>query len=184
VDKIPAHALARIAVDSKYWLWVNGDLLVREGSLKRGPTPSGTYYDELDLVPHLREGPNTMAVLVWYFGKQGFSHNSSGRAGLVFEADFGGATLKSDGSWKMKQHPAFGTASGVPPNRRLPESSIRFDARQSLFGWTARDYDDTSWEHPVIAGIPPAQPWGPLELQPISFWKDYGLKDYVRACPQ
>jgi hypothetical protein len=30
-----ATAMTKIAVDSKYWLWVNGQLVVREGGLKR-----------------------------------------------------------------------------------------------------------------------------------------------------
>jgi hypothetical protein len=37
VKEKPAEALARIAVDSKYWLWVNGKMVVFEGGLKRGP---------------------------------------------------------------------------------------------------------------------------------------------------
>jgi len=179
VEKLPAHALARIAVDSKYWLWVNGELVTREGGLKRGPTPAATYYDEVDIAPHLREGSNTVAVLVWYFGKLGFSHNSSGRAGLVFDADLGDHRLKSDASWKMRPHPAFSTAGGVQPNRRLVESSLRFDARQDLPDWTVDNFDDSSWGHPSVTGPPPVKPWGPLEARPTPFWKDYGLKDYV-----
>ncbi|MDQ3815096.1 MAG: glycoside hydrolase family 78, partial [Armatimonadota bacterium] len=66
-----ARAPTRIAVDSKYWLWVNGRLVVREGGLKRGPTPRDTYVDEVDLAAHLKEGENTVAVLVWYFGHSG-----------------------------------------------------------------------------------------------------------------
>ena len=34
---------ARIAADSKYWLWVNGTLAVFEGGLKRGPNRTDTY---------------------------------------------------------------------------------------------------------------------------------------------
>ena len=30
---------AKIAVDSKYWLWINGRMVVFEGGLKRGPSP-------------------------------------------------------------------------------------------------------------------------------------------------
>jgi alpha-L-rhamnosidase len=178
VDRIPNHAITRIAADSKYWLWINGELVVREGGLKRGPTPTGTYYDELDVASHLRKGSNTVAVLAWYFGKDGFSHNSSGQPGLVFEASCDGLKIISDTSWKMKQSPAFSMADGIQPNRRLPESSIRFDARQSLSGWTECDYDDSSWETPKVTGIPPIKPWGSLECRPIPFWKDYGLKDY------
>ncbi len=179
VTKVPAHAIARIAVDSKYWLWINDKLVVREGGLKRGPTPTATYYDELDLAPYLTRGSNSIAVLAWYFGKNGFSHNSSGRAGLVFEADLGDHTLASDATWKTIRHPAFGKAGGVQPNRRLPESSILFDARKDLADWTSRRFDDSSWSSPVVGPIPPAAPWGSLEKRPTKFWKDYGLKDYV-----
>lgn len=39
----PRSLKARIACDSKYWLWVNGNLVVFEGSLKRGPAPGEGY---------------------------------------------------------------------------------------------------------------------------------------------
>jgi alpha-L-rhamnosidase len=90
VDAVPSQAIASIAVDSKYWMWINGKVVVREGGLKRGPTPFDTYYDEVDLAPHLVSGENTIAILVWYWGRSGFSHLSSGKGGLLFEADVGG----------------------------------------------------------------------------------------------
>ena len=86
VDKVPGQAIARIAVDSKYWLWINGEPVVFEGGLKRGPNPTDTYYDEIDIAPWLKQGKNTVTVLMWYFGKDGFSHISSGKAGLLFNA--------------------------------------------------------------------------------------------------
>ena len=45
LDSIPATAIAKIAVDSKYWLWVNEKLVIFEGGLKRGPNPRDIYYD-------------------------------------------------------------------------------------------------------------------------------------------
>ena len=68
LDDAPGEAVARIAVDSKYWLWINGEMVVFEGQVKRGPTPNDTYYDHVDLTKHLRKGENTIAVLLWYFG--------------------------------------------------------------------------------------------------------------------
>ena len=70
---VPSRVTAKIACDSKYWLWINGEMAVFEGQLKRGPTPNDTYYDEVDIAPYLKEGQNTIAVLLWYFGKDGFS---------------------------------------------------------------------------------------------------------------
>src|SRR6185437_6000254 len=34
----PAWSTVRIAADTKYWLWVNGELAVFDGGLMRGPT--------------------------------------------------------------------------------------------------------------------------------------------------
>src|SRR4051812_44862300 len=49
----PSSAVAQIAADTKYWLYVNGTLVTFEGGLKRGPNPSDTYYDEKDLKSYL-----------------------------------------------------------------------------------------------------------------------------------
>ena len=137
----PASLRARLAVDSKYWLWINGKLVVFEGGLKRGPTPQDTYYDEVEIGPKLRRGNNTIAVLVWYWGKSGFSHNSSGQAGLVFQAEGAGAEIVSDGSWKMRVHPAFENTGAPYPNYclafpRLPPGII-WRRGQCLNGRTA-----------------------------------------------
>ena len=93
LEAAPRRAVARIAVDSKYWLWINGELVVFEGQLKRGPNPNDTYYDRVDLTGHLQKGENTVAILVWYYGKDGFSHKSSGKAGLVVDAEVDGKPL-------------------------------------------------------------------------------------------
>src|SRR3954470_20847963 len=53
IAQVPATAIAKIAVDSKYWLWINNKLVVREGGLKRGPNPDDTYYDEVNIAPYL-----------------------------------------------------------------------------------------------------------------------------------
>ena len=36
LKRVPAKALAKIACDSKYWLWVNGEMAVFEGQLNQG----------------------------------------------------------------------------------------------------------------------------------------------------
>ena len=117
----PAKNFVKIAADSKYWLWVNGELEVFEGGLKRGPNHTDTYVDNVKL-KHLKKGENTIAVLVWYYGRQGFSHRSSGTAGLYFDMTVGGKHYVGDGTWKTKMHPAYYTPAGELPNYRLPES--------------------------------------------------------------
>ncbi|MGB2351427.1 MAG: family 78 glycoside hydrolase catalytic domain [Akkermansiaceae bacterium] len=181
LDQQTKSAQARIAADSKYWLWINGKLVVFEGQLKRGPNPNDTYYDVVDLKPHLEEGENTIAVLLWYFGKHGFSHKSSGKAGILFDANIDGKPLSSDASWKAMLHPAFGNTGDPKPNFRLPESNIRFDAGKNIAGWQGRGFDDSAWPAAIEFGKAPCAPWNQLIERPVPLWKDFGLKDYVNA---
>lgn len=179
VDKVPEKAITQIAVDSKYWLWINGRQVVFEGGLKRGPNPSDTYYDELDIAPYLRKGKNTIAVQVWYFGKHGFSHHSSGKAGLLFSARIGSQEIISDASWKSMVLKAFGTAGGSSPNFRLPESSLLYDARLDPGKWWDTGFDDHKMTASMEIGKAGSYPWNQLVKRPIPLWKDYGLKDYT-----
>lgn len=128
VEKDASHNLLKIAADSKYWLWINGELVVREGGLKRGPNPKDTYCDILQDVKGLVPGKNTIALLVWYFGKEGFSHRNSPTAGVSVDLTIGKRCYISDDSWKACIHPSFYIPKGIKPNYRLPESNIGFDA--------------------------------------------------------
>jgi hypothetical protein len=172
---VPEHVHTRIATDSKYWLWVNGRLAVFEGELKRGPNPRDTYCDELDLAKYLVRGRNTIAILTWYWGRDGFDHKNSGRPALFFKAD---GMLASDTTWKAIVHPAFGNTGPPFPNYRLPEFNIYFDARRDIPHWNQPGFDDASWAHPAAYGIPPVAPWNGLVKRPIPFWHDSGLLDY------
>ena len=138
VTNVPNQLIARIAADSKYWLWINDQLVIFEGGLKRGPSPSGTYYDPVDIAPYLTKGSNTIAILLWHFGKDGFSHINSGKAALLFEAIAPGLEIVSDASWQCALYEAYQNTEAPFPNYRMPESNIRFDARQAITNWTVR----------------------------------------------
>lgn len=178
IDSVPETLYARIAADSKYWLWINGELAVFEGGLKRGPMPSGTYYDVVDIASYLTTGENTIAIMVCYFGKNGFSHASSGTAALLFDAQGEEIVITSDKSWRCKVLDAYGTAAGGAPNFRLSESNICYDARKALDGWQQKGYEGKFSECTEVA-VPGAYPFGTLIERPIPQWKDFGLKDYA-----
>jgi hypothetical protein len=175
----PAEAMANIAVDSKYWLWVNGELVVREGGLKRGPTPTDTYYDTVELAPYLQSGSNTIAILVWYWGRSGFSHVDSGKGGLLFEANADGTLIKSDETWISRRHPAFGWTDAPVPNGRLPEYNVMYDGRRDMTGWMNPSFDAGSWEPAVVQANPPGGPWHRLFQRPIPQWRDSDLLPYL-----
>lgn len=176
--------LAQIAVDSKYWLYLNGKLVVREGGLKRGPSRNGTYYDEVDLGAYLQEGRNVIAILVWHFGKSGFSHLSSNLGGLRCAIALPEDVLYSDASWKVKWHSAFVEADPAdePTNFRLAEANIYFDGAKDLSGWYEMDYDSSAWQWAEVIKEEIAQrAWGRLEKRIIPQLKDFGVKPYENS---
>jgi hypothetical protein len=159
----------RLAVDSKYDLYVNSQLAVREGGLKRGPTPTGTYFDVVDVSGQLQAGVNTLAVVLQYFGRQGFSHRDSGTPGLLVDADVG-----SFGEWKVKHHPCYFDAGYVNNAYRLAENSVGYDARQEFGDWTQPSFDDSSWPLAERAAAAGEGPWGELYPRgfPQWFWSE------------
>ena len=195
LDGPAGTAHARIAVDSRYWLWINGALVVREGGLKRGPAPGATWFDCLDVRRFLRPGVNSIAVLAWYWGRHGFSHASSGMPGFLGEirvGQGGGATvIATDGSWRARRHAAFGTTAPPHPNYRLSEANVHYDARavdgDDLGSWNAADFSpldaapDPAWPTAHAHGRPPQSPWGLLFQRPIPAFVDGDLVPYANA---
>ncbi|MBR6313820.1 MAG: alpha-L-rhamnosidase N-terminal domain-containing protein [Clostridia bacterium] len=177
--KAPEALTAYLFADSRYWLYINGEPVVFEGSVKRGPTADDSYYDAVEIAPYLKPGKNVIAALVWYWGKDvSFSSTDSGKAGFLFEA---GAIL-SDQSWKVCRNTAYRNDSkAVTPNYRLPESGIYYDARQELGDWTAPDFDDSAWENATENGTGGCAPWGQLYPRGIPLLRDDGLKDYENS---
>lgn len=179
LSDVPDEVIARIAVDSKYWLWVNDELVVFEGGLKRGPNPKDTYYDEVDISSYLKQGDNTISVLVWYFGKHGFSHNSSGKAGLLFDCQAPGLEILSDNSWKCTVNQAYHTCGKPEPNYRLSESDILYDARQDMGEWYKQGVH-VDYGYALVLQRAGGHPWNNLVKRPIPQWKFSGLKNYER----
>ncbi|MBN2165990.1 MAG: hypothetical protein JW717_06920 [Marinilabiliaceae bacterium] len=178
----PNSAKLQIAADSKYWLWVNGKLAVFEGGVKRGPTPNDTYFDEVDIAPLMTEGNNSLAILVWYFGKDGFSHKSSGKAGLMLQGHIDGQMILSNKNWITLVHPAYESTGNPHPNYRLPESNIRFDANKDIDDWTLTDYKPRGgWKAAKELGKAPCAPWNKLYPRIIPLWKDSGLLEYTNS---
>ena len=178
LKKKETSAQLHIAVDSKYWLWVNGKMVVFEGELKRGPNPEDTYYDKVEIAPYLKKGKNTIAILMWYWGKEGFCHNSSGKPGLLAKLVLKNRQIESDETWKAKIHPAYGESSPPYPNLRLPESNIHFDARKDINGWEKNEYADTKWSFAKVVGIYPCSPWNKVYERPFPNWYDSGILQY------
>ncbi len=178
----PEELTAHISADSKYWLYINGETVVFEGSVKRGPHKNSGYYDSIDIAPYLKKGENSICALVWFWDSEtSYSYSSSGQGGFLFEAIGEGAKIISDKTWKVKRNPAYIDSALYPPNYRLPEYSIYFDAREELGDWLNEAYDVSSWENATEYALGGEGAYGKLFPRGIPFLKDYGLKDYENS---
>ena len=61
LEQLPATAAARIAVDSKYWLWLNGKPVIIEGQLQRKEGTANVLAEHFRLlpVPHAMQAPES-----------------------------------------------------------------------------------------------------------------------------
>ena len=182
LERKPEELIAHISADSKYWLYINGETVVFEGSVKRGPAKNSGYYDSVDIAPFLKEGENSICALVWFWDNDtSYSYSSSGQGGFLFEAIGDGVNIISDKSWKVKRNSAYIDSSLYPPNYRLPEYSVYFDARKDTDDWMNVGYDVSSWENATEYAMGGEGVYGKLCPRGIPFLKDYGLKDYENS---
>ncbi len=182
VDVVPEKLIAHISADSKYWLYINGETVVFEGNVKRGPAKNSGYYDSVDIAPYLKEGENSICALVWFWdNKTSYSYCGSGQGGFLFEALNDSISIISDKSWKVKRNNAYIDSPFYPPNYRLPEYSVYYDARKESGNWINEEYDFSLWENATEYAIGGNGVYGKLYPRGIPFLKDYGLKKYENS---
>lgn len=183
LTQLPGKLVADIAAENKYWLYINGICVVREGGLKRGPSPTGCYFDEVDILPYLKEGENLLSILVWYWGNEAsYSSSDAGQGGLLFEAVSDGVSILSDESWYAMKNPAFKEDTGkLQPNYRIPESNVYYDARSEISGWNIPGYDFSCWKKADVYAAGGEGCWGELYSRDIPQFKDFGLRDYENS---
>ena len=197
LDEDMDTATAFISAVDKYVLWVNGEMVTLDGSLKRGPTPYDSYYDTV-VISNLRKGENVIALLVAFNGRSGDGSivpvvideegDEYTQAGLLFEMQAGDQLIKSDSSWKALRHPAYKnrvTAGadypGYNQSSMLAERNVYFDAREDIGDFTAADYDDGFWEDATLVAKAGDLPFGALYDAMIETVKFQEIADFENA---
>lgn len=155
VDTLPKQAWAYISCDTKFWLWVNGEMAVFEGGVFRESLPGCGYAEKIDLAPYLQEGENTLAVLVWFYGNGGRNNTNSGEAGFIFQCEQ--LKLYSDSGFKAINHPAYVPTGGSQPAYLFGGDNVGFNANLDFGNFTAADFDDSGFMDAVEY---PNQVWG------------------------
>ncbi len=126
----------KIAVESKYVLYVNQKLAVLDGGLNRGPEKSKMYYDEVDITKYCCEGENEIQLLAWYWGNGGRCNFTWPVAGLSYEVKTKEKILaESSENTLCAPHPAYKQATAPLPSYLYGGDNISYDARENDFQW-------------------------------------------------
>ncbi len=197
LDEAVSSATAYISAADKYVLWVNGALVVLDGSLKRGPTPYDSYYDTVT-IPNLKQGENTIALLVAFNGRSGDSSivpvmaDENGdefpQAGLLFEMEAGGQRIVSDDTWLAQRHNGYKNritgGTGYPrydQSSMLAERNVYFVAADDIGSFMDPGYDASAWEWAALVSKPGQLPFGSLYSAMIPPIRFYEVEDFPNA---
>lgn len=143
-----------IFADSKYILWINGTEVLR------GPCrfdPRAPSFDSMEVESFLKNGKNTIVVMVMSHGSNGkmMDHSPGLAAGLEIKKFSGKTqTIWTDTSWRWNTKTRF-----LPPVQNWGFVCDRIDARIDDGNWTQIEYDDSRWANAVSAD---GTGWGKL----------------------
>ena len=173
---IPAKAVCRLSADSRYCFYVNGRLVCR------GPRKGDDkiwFYDEIDLIPFLKDGENVLSAIVlrypqdismgcrsiWRTKKPAFAAQG------VFEDDDNIKSWSTDENWKTCLADHVRIHADYPDTNRLYiQEEVRGNA--SLKDWMTPGFDDSAWANALCyksGAISAAVSPGFLRPRPIPF---------------
>lgn len=90
---VQGPTLLRIAADSNYAAFVNGNLAAFG---QYADYPQYKVYDQVDITPFVQPGENRLAIQVWYYGEDSQTY-LLGKAGLIFQVESEGKLLAQSG---------------------------------------------------------------------------------------
>lgn len=159
LPKAPQKATFTLTADSRYRLWINGEYVAR------GPArswPHAMALDVLDVTPHLRAGPNHLALQVYSPGYSHFAHVHRAAAGWLGWLEVDGALTLSDRHWHVCRNPSFD-----PLTRRVSIYGTGVELRDM-----GRDTDwqtdpATAWPSARIVQPPEGPIWSGLHPRPL-----------------
>lgn len=135
----PSGFVIHVSADNRYKLYVNGTLV------SLGPARGDTYYwnyETVDLAPYLTTGKNIVAALVFNESENRPEAQISVRTAFIIQGNTPEEEiLNTNNSWKYTRDKGYQPITGF----FAASTGELVDMNQSVQGWTALDFDDSSW---------------------------------------
>jgi alpha-L-rhamnosidase len=148
IGRVPTDSFCDIAVDSEYVLAVNGQK-VSHGQFS--DFPDRKTFTRINMARFLKEGKNTLCVLVHYRGR-GFFGYIPGTPGLLLALQSGTFSCLSDTTWKARRQEGYRNGP-VPVTSGALGFNFEYDANNEI-GWMGSDLDDSSWNNAIVMDFP------------------------------
>lgn len=171
----PEKAFIKISADTRYKLYINGQLV--EIGPSRGDCQIW-YYDEINITPFLKKGINVFAVQVLRYpmearkGNYGmFRTEYPGLyvEGSILDVEGNCVILDADESWMCRKHPGFQIVSESESFAPL-QIFEACNGKSELKGWMLPEYDSMLWMHArLYSAMSPAVSPGNLRPRTIPF---------------
>ncbi len=145
----PNSFIINVSGDNRYRVFVNGNYV------GAGPARSDLMhwnFDTYDIAPYLQQGKNTIAAVVWNFGKDMPWAQMSNKTCFILQGNSPAEEIvNTNKTWKVTQNNAY---------KALPVDGAKLwtfivvgcgedvDASKYPFGWEKTDFDDKTWTIP------------------------------------
>ena len=148
---VPEHFVVHVSADNQFILYVNG----REAG--RGPSRGDLAhwrYETYDIVQMLHAGKNTLAAIVWNFGKHGAIAQISDRTGfLLHGAGEAERSADTNATWAVEIEKGIETVRPKVKGYYAAEPGLRIDGEK--FDWDASRAEEPrtgNWTKAVTLG--------------------------------
>src|SRR5260221_5305645 len=148
---VPEHFVVHVSADNQFILCVNG----REA--EPGPSRGDLAhwrYETYDIAQMLHAGKNTLAAIVWNFGKHGAIAQISDRTGfLLHGAGEAERSVDTNATWEVEIEKGINTVRQKVKGYYAAEPGLRIDGEK--FDWDASKAEDPrtgNWTKAVTLG--------------------------------
>jgi len=151
----PASFVVHVSADNRYKLFVNGKFV------SLGPARGDVFhwnFETIDISPHLQNGKNVIAAVVWNYGNMRPEAQISYQTGFILQGNGEAeSVVNTDNTWKCRRDSSY---SAKEPKLTYtyyvagPGETVNFNL--SLKNWMNAEFDDNSWAfaNQVTQGLP------------------------------